>query len=74
MGSAPLFPALRSAPNAVSMDARQKQIPSSKPNKMGNPHYGYRNVYELHELVKVSDPRIKFEGTIVEKDGILKIP
>ena len=29
--------------------------------------YGYRNVYELHELVKVSDPRIVFEGTIVEQ-------
>lgn len=31
--------------------------------------YGYRNVYELHELVKVTDPRIEFEGTIVgQKD------
>lgn len=29
--------------------------------------YGYRNVYELHELVNVSDPRIAFEGTIVEQ-------
>jgi rhodanese-related sulfurtransferase len=29
--------------------------------------YGYRNVYELHELVKVNDPRITFEGTIVEE-------
>ncbi len=29
--------------------------------------YGYRNVYELNELVKVSDPRIAFEGTIVEQ-------
>lgn len=29
--------------------------------------YGYRNVYELGELVKVSDPRVSFEGTIVEK-------
>lgn len=29
--------------------------------------YGYRNVYELHELVKVSDPRIAFEGSIVEQ-------
>jgi len=29
--------------------------------------YGYRNVYELHELVKVNDPRIAFEGTIVEQ-------
>jgi hypothetical protein len=27
--------------------------------------YGYRNVYELHELVDVNDPRISFEGTIV---------
>jgi len=27
--------------------------------------YGYRNVYELHELVKVDDPRIAFEGSIV---------
>jgi hypothetical protein len=27
--------------------------------------YGYRNVYELHELVNVSDPRIEFEGSIV---------
>jgi hypothetical protein len=29
--------------------------------------YGYRNVYELHELVDVNDPRIAFEGTIVGK-------
>jgi Rhodanese-like domain len=29
--------------------------------------YGYRNVYELNELVKVNDPRIAFEGTIVEQ-------
>ena len=28
--------------------------------------YGYRNVYELHELVKVNDPRISFEGTTVD--------
>ncbi len=27
--------------------------------------YGYRNVYELHELVNVRDPRITFEGSIV---------
>jgi rhodanese-related sulfurtransferase len=29
--------------------------------------YGYRNVYELHELVRVTDPRIEFEGSIVEQ-------
>ncbi len=27
--------------------------------------YGYRNVYELSELVKISDPRLRFEGTEV---------
>lgn len=27
--------------------------------------YGYRNVYELNELVNVKDPRIAFEGSIV---------
>jgi Rhodanese-like domain len=33
--------------------------------------YGYRNVYELHELVKVSDPRIAFEGSILEQKPLL---
>jgi hypothetical protein len=28
--------------------------------------YGYRNVYELHELVKVTDPRVSFEGSIIK--------
>ncbi len=27
--------------------------------------YGYRNVYELNELIQVSDPRITFEGSVV---------
>lgn len=27
--------------------------------------YGYHNVYELHELVNVTDSRIEFEGSIV---------
>lgn len=29
--------------------------------------YGYRNIYELDELVNVNNPRIKFEGTVVKK-------
>lgn len=29
--------------------------------------YGYRNVYELDELVRVDDPRVKFDGTTVKK-------
>lgn len=28
--------------------------------------YGYRNVYELNELVSVNDKRIQFEGTVVD--------
>jgi rhodanese-related sulfurtransferase len=28
--------------------------------------YGYRNVYELNELVNVKDPRIRFEGSIIK--------
>ena len=28
--------------------------------------YGYRNVYELHELVNVTDLRVQFEGSIVK--------
>jgi len=31
--------------------------------------YGYRNVYELDELVNVKDPRIHFEGSIVSNAG-----
>ncbi len=31
--------------------------------------YGYRNVYELHELVNVNDPRVTFEGTIVPQSS-----
>jgi len=29
--------------------------------------YGYHNVYELHEFVNVNDPRIAFEGSVVEQ-------
>jgi hypothetical protein len=29
--------------------------------------YGYRNVYELSELVNINDPRIVFEGTAVSR-------
>ena len=36
--------------------------------------YGYRNVYELHELVDVSDPRIEFEGSITHAAGEPRSP
>lgn len=31
--------------------------------------YGYRNVYELNELVDVNDPRIAFEGSVLRPDA-----
>lgn len=38
--------------------------------------YGYKNVYELSELVDVNDPRISFEGTAVtpRQTGALFVP
>ena len=36
--------------------------------------YGYRNVYELDELVGVTDPRIEFEGSIVGRQPLLLEP
>jgi hypothetical protein len=36
--------------------------------------YGYRNVYELNELVNVNDPRIAFEGSIVEQKPATSAP
>ncbi len=32
--------------------------------------YGYRNVYELHELVDVKDSRVEFEGSVVANNAL----
>lgn len=31
--------------------------------------YGYRNVYELADFVPVADPRLRFEGRVVDEPG-----
>jgi rhodanese-related sulfurtransferase len=36
--------------------------------------YGYRNVYELNELVNVNDRRIAFEGTVLEQKPKVTAP
>jgi hypothetical protein len=36
--------------------------------------YGYRNIYELNELVSVNDKRIEFEGTVVGKQTLPELP
>lgn len=34
--------------------------------------YGYKNIYELSEVVDVKDPRIKFDGSLVNPGEFLK--
>ena len=36
--------------------------------------YGYQNVYELDELVNVSDQRIEFEGTVTNQSSVMELP
>ena len=36
--------------------------------------YGYQNVYELDELVNVSDQRIEFEGTVINRPSVMRLP
>jgi hypothetical protein len=62
----------RRSGNAVNnqLDAQAKPIMMALniPTYINLYGYGYRNVYELHELVNVNDPRISFEGSIVEQN------
>jgi len=48
-----------------SAEARPRMMALNIPTYINLYGYGYRNVNELDELVKVTDPRITFEGTIV---------
>lgn len=34
--------------------------------------YGYKNVYELKEVIDVKDPRIRFEGSLIHPNEFLK--
>ncbi len=68
------FPTKAAAPpkpkNAVATQIASQEKPImmalNVPTYINLFGYGYHNVYELNELVKVSDPRISFAGTIVE--------
>lgn len=51
----------------VAAQNKPVQLALNVPTYINLYGYGYRNVYELGELVKVTDPRIRFEGTIVDK-------
>lgn len=54
------------AARQLAAQARPLMMALNIPTYVNLYGYGYRNVYELHELVQVTDPRIAFEGSIVE--------
>lgn len=63
------LPRPRSATAAATQFAAQEKplmMALNIPTYVNLYGYGYRNVYELHELVNVNDRRIAFAGTIVE--------
>jgi hypothetical protein len=67
--SAPSRPSSnRSLGSQVASQEKPVQLALNVPTYINLYGYGYQNVYELGELVKVSDPRIQFEGTMVGKD------
>ena len=52
--------------NQLAAQAKPLMMALNIPTYVNLYGYGYRNVFELNELVKVNDPRIQFEGSIVE--------
>lgn len=57
----------------LATEARPRMMALNIPTYINLYGYGYRNVYELDELVKVTDPRIAFEGTVVQPKPALPI-
>jgi rhodanese-related sulfurtransferase len=62
----PSAPAGRAEATQFAAQARPRMMALNIPTYVNLYGYGYRNVYELDELVKVTDPRVKFEGTVAE--------
>ena len=67
--SAPARPSSnRGLGSQVASQEKPVQLALNVPTYINLYGYGYQNVYELGELVKVTDPRIQFEGSMVGKD------
>ena len=67
--SAPARPSSnRSLGSQVASQEKPVQLALNVPTYINLYGYGYQNVYELGELVKVTDPRIQFEGSMVGKN------
>jgi hypothetical protein len=59
------FPTKSYVPATSSKDERSLTLALNIPTYLNLYGYGYKNVYELDELISPSDQRIKFEGTSV---------
>jgi rhodanese-related sulfurtransferase len=60
-------PSLELQKSQVVQQEKPRMLALNIPTYINLYGYGYRNVYELNELVGVRDPRVEFEGTTVEK-------
>jgi len=63
----------RTVANQFAAQAKPLMMALNIPTYINLYGYGYRNVFELNELVKVTDARIAFEGSIVEPKPSLPI-
>lgn len=59
------FATKAAAPAAMLKKSKSLTLALNIPTYINLYGYGYRNVYELSELVNINDPRLKFEGTEV---------
>jgi rhodanese-related sulfurtransferase len=57
---------VRAETTQIAAQAKPRMMALNIPTYINLYGYGYHNVYELNELVAVKDPRITFEGTVVE--------
>ena len=60
-------------PSNAVIQPRPRSLALNVPTYINLYGYGYRNVYELDELVSVKDPRIQFESTPVRSPEPLKL-
>lgn len=60
----------RTVANQFAAQSKPLMMALNVPTYINLYGYGYRNVYELDELVKVTDPRIQFEGTIASPQSV----
>ena len=67
-------PPAQSAARQLADQAKPRMMALNIPTYINLYGYGYRNVYELDELVNVKDPRMVFEGSTVEPTPPLSSP